>query len=431
MDDKSPQFAALDADGRRTQSRTRSSLWRRLLILLVILLVALGLFWWLKPGANDAPTRAGRFGPNGPTPVVAAAAVKGDMPVLLDALGTVTPLATVTVKTQIDGNITQIGFTEGQEVKRGDFLVQIDPRPYQVALEQAQGTLARDQALLAEARVDLKRYATLVAQDSIAEQQLDTQRSLVAQYAGTIETDQGQVDSAKLNLAYCHIVAPVTGRLGLRLVDLGNYVTPGDSTGIVVITQLKPITVVFTLPEDNLPAVLKRMHGNTPLPVTAYDRSHTTKLATGTLATIDNEIDTTTGTVKLKASFPNDDESLFPNQFVNVELLLDTEHEATLVPVAAVQHGAPGAFVYLVNEAGDTVSIRPVTLGPGDADNIVVEKGLAVGDKVVTDGTDKLRDGAKITLPGNRPAASGGPPDAPRHGHRHAADGASGSPAPQ
>ncbi len=330
------------------------------------LLVAVGLLaWYLTPGAGSRAGRGGRFNQNTPMPVVGTPAKSGDMPVTLNALGTVTPLATVTVKTQISGYLAQVAFQEGQTVKQGDFLAQIDPRPYQVALEQAEGTLARDQALLADARLDLTRYEQLVAQDSIAAQQRDTQRALVKQDEGIVKTDQGQVDGAKLNLVYCHIVAPISGRVGLRQVDQGNYVTPGDANGIVVITQLQPITVLFTLPEDSIPATLKRFRAGATLTVDAWDRAHVTKLADGALASIDNQIDVTTGTVKLKANFPNIDESLFPNQFVNAELLLDTQHGATLVPQSAIQRGAPGTFVYLIDTATQTVAVRPVTLGPG------------------------------------------------------------------
>jgi multidrug efflux system membrane fusion protein len=309
----------------------------------------------------------------------------------------VTPIATVTVQSQISGQIMKIAFKEGQAVKAGDPLIQIDARPYQVALEQAEGAQSRDQALLANARVDLDRYQTLFAQDSIAEQQLATQKSLVAQYAGAVTTDQGQIDAAKLNITYCHIVSPIGGRIGLQQVNVGNYVTPAEPNGLVVVTQLKPITVVFTLPEDQIQALLKRLHDGATLPVTAWDRSNAQQLATGTLQSIDSQIDSTTGTIRLKASFPNDDGSLFPQQFVNAVLLLDTLHGATLIPQAGVQRGAPGTFVYIVN-ADQTVSVRKVTLGPGDATNIAITAGLTPGDTVVVDGADKLKDGAKVLL---------------------------------
>jgi multidrug efflux system membrane fusion protein len=348
--------------------------------------------------------------------VVTATAVKGDMPVTLSALGTVTPLATVTVKTQINGQLVQIGFQEGQMVKAGDFLAQIDPRPYQAALDQAKGTLAHDQALLANSRVDLKRYETLVAQDSIASQTLDTQRALVEQYVGTVATDQAAVKTAELNLVYCHIVSPVTGRVGLRQVDQGNYVQVGDANGIVVVTQLEPITVLFSIPEDSLPPVMKRLQGGASLAVTAFDRSGATKLSTGVLATIDNQIDTTTGMLKMKGQFDNAGFSLFPNQFVNIQLLVDTLHDATLIPMASVQRGAQGTYVYGVNP-DSTVTSHVIKLGPGDATNVAVLSGINPGDVVVVDGADKLRDGAKVVLP-NAAAAPAAPADGAQPTHK-------------
>ena len=368
---------------------------RRVLIIVAVLVGLVILAWLLTPKASHAP--AGRFAGGGPMPVVTATARSGDMPITLIGLGTVTPLATVTVQSQIAGQIMHIAFKEGQTVKAGDPLIQIDPRPYQVALEQAQGSLVRDKALLANAHVDLGRYQTLFSQDSIAEQQLATQKSLVVQDEGTVKTDQAQIDAQKLNLTYCRIVSPIAGRVGLQQVNLGNYVTPNEPNGLVVVTQLKPITVVFTLPEDQIPPLLKQLHAGATLPVTAYDRADTHQLATGSLQSIDSQIDTTTGTLKLKAIFPNTDESLFPQQFVNVVLLLDTLHGATLVPQAAIQRGAPGTYVYSVN-ADQTVSVTRVTLGPGDATNIAITQGLNPGATVVVDGADKLKDGAKVLL---------------------------------
>ncbi|MGB8839806.1 MAG: MdtA/MuxA family multidrug efflux RND transporter periplasmic adaptor subunit [Aliidongia sp.] len=369
-----------------------------------------------KPHDSAPASRGGRFAGQQVTPVGAAAARKGDMPVVLNELGTVTPLATVTIKTQIAGQLQQVGFREGQLVKEGDFLAQVDPRPYQNALEQAVGTLAKDQALLDNARIDLTRYQKLYKEDSVAQQTLDTQMSLVHQLEGTVKTDQGVVDTAKLNLLYCHIVAPVTGRVGLRQVDQGNYVQTSDPNGIVLITQLQPISVVFTLPEDDLPNVMKRVSAGATLPVTAYDRTQSTKIAVGKLETVDNTIDTTTGTVKIRALFDNSENTLFPNQFVNAALELNVLHDALLIPVAAVQRGAPGTFVYVV-KADNTVTVRPVTLGPGNANDVSVVKGLEVGEKVVVDGADKLREGAAVTLPEEKPAAaapaSTGPDAAP------------------
>jgi len=288
-----------------------------------------------------------------------------------------------------------------------------------VALEQAQGALLRDRALLANARVDLERYQTLFAQDSIAEQQLATQKSLVAQYQGAVRTDQGQIDAAKLNLTYCHIVSPIAGRVGLQQVNVGNYVTPAEPNGLVVVTQLKPISVVFTLPEDEIPSLLKRLQAGATLPVYAWDRSNTHQLASGTLQSIDSPIDTTTGTIRLKAVFANDDVSLFPQQFVNVVLLLDTLHGATLIPQAAVQHGSPGTFVYLVHP-DQTVSVQKVTLGPGDASNVTISSGLKAGDTVVIDGADKLKDGAEVILhQRGAGTAAPGPAEPPPGGGRH------------
>jgi multidrug efflux system membrane fusion protein len=363
-------------------------------ILGVLVLFAL-LAWLLTPSKAARAPAGGRFAGGGPMPVVVAKVRTGDMPITLIGLGTVTPLATVTVQSQISGQIMHIAFREGQTVKEGDPLIQIDPRPYQVALEQAEGALARDKALLANARVDLERYQTLFAQDSIAEQQLATQKTLVAQDEGNVRTDQGQIDAARLNLTYCHIVSPITGRVGLEQVTVGNYVTPAEPNGLVVVTQLRPITVVFTLPEDDIPPLLKQLRAGATLPVTAWDKPNTQQLATGTLQSIDSQIDTTTGTIRLKAIFPNTDESLFPQQFVNIVLLLDTLHGATLIPQAGVQRGAPGTYVYVVG-ADQTVSVRKVTLGPGDATNISITQGLAPAETIVVDGADKLKDGAKV-----------------------------------
>ena len=276
-------------------------------------------------------------------------------------------------------------------------LAQIDPRPYQVALQQAEAQLAKDQAALKNAQVDLQRYKTLVAQNSIARQTLDTQAATVQQQTAVVQADQAQIDTQKLNLTYCRIVAPVTGRVGLRQVDPGNYVQTSDANGIVVITQLQPISVIFTLPEDKLPAVARRVRQGATLNATAFDRSGTVKLDTGRLETIDNQIDTTTGTVKLRAFFDNADQALYPNQFVNIQLLVDTLKAADLVPNAAVQRGAPGTFVYVV-KPDETVAAQPVTLGPGDDQRIVVTKGLEPGQIVVVDGADRLKDGAKVRV---------------------------------
>jgi len=384
----------------RHRSRLRWLFW------LLLVLAIIGAVVWYYHRPSEQPKTGGRNQFGGPTPVGVATVQKGDMPVTLTGLGTVTPLATVTVKTQINGYLTEVAFQEGQMVKKGDFLAQIDPRPYQVALEQAEGQLAKDQALLKNAQLDLQRYNTLVAQNSIATQTRDTQVSLVAQDQAAIKTDQAQVDAQKLNLVYAHIVSPVTGRVGLRQVDAGNYVQTSDPNGIVVVTQLQPISVIFTLPEDNLPAVMKQVHAGASLPVTAYDRTGTAVLGKGRLETVDNQIDTTTGTVKLRATFDNEQEILFPNQFVNVQLLVNTMKGVGIVPTAAIQHGAPGAFVYVV-KPDQTAAVKQVKLGPSDGQHIAVLDGLQPGEQVVVDGSDRLREGAKVTL-----AAAGNPGDA-------------------
>ena len=367
---------------------------RRVLWIVVILLLLAALVWWIHHGPAQR-ARTGRFDVSGAMPVVAASAKSGNIDIVDDALGTVTPLATVTVQTQINGQLLSVGFQEGQEVKKGDFLAQIDPRPYQAALDQAQGQLAKDQASLGMARMDYLRYQKLAAQNSIAKQQAQDQEYVVGQDEGTVKLDQAQVETAKLNLAYCRIVAPVSGRIGLRLIDPGNYVQISNTTGIAVIAQMQPITVVFTLPEDNLPAVMDEMQKGTKLQVTAYDRSNTVKLETGTLAAVDSTIDTTTGTVKLRAQFDNADEKLFPNQFVNAHLLVKVLQGVTVIPSAAVQRGSPGTFVYLI-KPDNTVSVQKITLGPESGGQVV--SGLSSGQQVVVDGADKLREGAKISL---------------------------------
>lgn len=374
------------------------------------LAVVAGAGWYI---AQRTPTPAarpgGRFAANAAVPVGIATAIKGDIPIVLKGLGTVTPLAVVTVKTQIGGQLILVNFQEGQMVKEGDLIAEVDPRPYEVALQQALGTLQKDQALLKNAQVDVQRYKTLVAQQSIATQQYDTQVALVRQYEAAITTDQAAVDGAKLNLTYTRIVAPVTGRVGLRQVDKGNYVQVNDATGLVILTQIQPISVLFTIPEDALPAVRKRMAGGATLEVKALDRAQKVELGTGKLATTDNQIDLTTGTVKLRAIFENTDQSLFPNQFVNVRLLVDTVKDAVVVPVAAIQTGQPGTFVFLV-KPDDTVTIRVIKTGVTDGERTAVIDGLQVGDQVVTDGVDRLREGAKIRRPTTPPAGTPGPP---------------------
>lgn len=380
---------------------------RRLPAVVIIAVVLAAAAVWLALSQRQPQQHTGRGGSSSPVQVGVATAGTADLPITLDAIGTVTPLASVTVRTQINGYLTQIGFQEGQHVRKGDFLAEVDPRPYQAALEQAEGQLARDQALLRNAEVDLNRYRRLVAEDSIARQTLDTQESLVQQYRGTIKVDQAQVDTARLSLGYCHIVSPIDGRAGLRQVDQGNYVQTSDANGIVVVTQLQPITVVLTIPEDNLQRVLARLRAGATLPVSAYDRAGTAQLAIGTLATVDNQIDPTTGTVKLKAQFDNRDERLFPNQFVNVRLLVDTVQGATVVPSAAVQRGAHGTYVYAIT-ADATAASRPVTVGASDGEHVQIIDGIAPGERVVIDGIDRLRDGIQVSIPADMKSA--GPP---------------------
>lgn len=364
---------------------------------LVLVLLAAGLAWWLGPWRGQAPLPARAPVTALPQPVREATAVSGDFPVTLTELGTVTPVYTVTVISQIAGYLMQVEFAEGQIVKQGQEIALVDPRPYQVMLEQAEGQLAVDQATLAQARMDLARYSRLNRQDSIARQTAEDQVYVVQQYEGKVKVDQAAIDNARLDLVYCHIIAPIDGRIGLRLVDPGNFVQSNSTTGIAVIAQLQPITVIFTLPEDNVPEVLAALHRQGSLKVAAYDRSDSRHLADGTVFAIDSEINTTTGMVNLRASFDNKDEALFPNQFVNAHLLVSTVHDAVVVPHAALLNGAPGDYVYVVN-ADHTVSVRPVTAGPRDQDRVVIARGLEPGEHVVIDGADRLRDGAHVTV---------------------------------
>lgn len=330
-------------------------------------------------------------------PVVGSLAKKGDIPVYITGLGTVTALYTATVLTQVNGQVLKVPFKEGDIVKKGALLVQIDPAPYEAVLLQAEGQLARDQALLGEAKTDFKRYDTLVKQDSISRQQRDDQLFLVHQYEGTVKLDEGLVRAARVNLAYTRITAPFTGRIGLRFVDPGNIVHTTDTNGIAVITQDRPITVIFPVPEENMPAIMKKLNARDNLEVQALDRAQNRLIATGRLLTADNQIDTTTGTVRLKAVFPNKDNGLYPNQFVNARVLMETLKGVTVVPSAAVQRSPEGTFVFIVNK-NNTVSVRWVTLGPSDKDTQSIEKGLSPGETVVIDGAEKLKDGSKVRV---------------------------------
>ncbi|MBF6647643.1 MdtA/MuxA family multidrug efflux RND transporter periplasmic adaptor subunit [Methylobacter sp. BlB1] len=377
-----------------------------LLIGLAVLLSIITAAYLIKP-RNDQPQQQNAEKPGKPdfstVAVVAEPARQGDFPIYLNGLGTVTALNTATIRSRVDGELIRVAFQEGQVVREGDLLAEIDPRPFQAQLMQAEGQLLRDEALLKNAQLDLERYQTLLEQDSIAAQQTATQEALVRQYRGTVETDRGLIADAKLQLTYTRITAPFTGRLGLRLVDKGNIVKTSDTNGLVVLTQIQPITVVFTLPEADLPAVMKRLRAGETLPIEAYDRSGNTRLSLGKLVAVDNQIDIATGTIRFKAQFDNKDHALFPNQFVNVRMTVDTLRDATIIPAAAIQRGTPGAFAYVVKE-DKTVSVRPLKLGPAEAEKVAVLEGLKPGEQVVVDGIDKLREGARVDLVNREPA---------------------------
>ncbi len=373
--------------------------------LIVLIGIVAGAYLVYRSIYVPQPSAAARSQQAPPQSVGAATIGKGDIRVVVNALGTVTPIATVTVQTQINGQLLEVGFTEGQLVKQGDFLAQIDPRPYQLLEAQFEGQLARDQGLLAQAQVDLARYQKLAEQNSIARQQYEDQIYIVQQDQGVVKLDQAQVDQQKLNVLYCRIISPVTGRIGLRLVDPGNYVQTTNSTGLAVVTQMQPITVVFPIPEDDLPDIVPQLNAGGTFQVEVFDRANVKLLATGRVIALDSQIDTTTGTVKVRAQFDNADYALFPNQFVNAELLVKTLTDVVTVPTAAIQRGAPGAYVYVVN-ADNTVSVRPIKIGPSDGPMAAVTSGLSAGERVVVDGTDRLRDGARVIVPA---AASSGP----------------------
>ncbi len=396
-----------------------------LLLALCVLAIAAGAYYLMRPGEAQQGRPGGRRqGMDARAlPVVAAAAKKEDIKVYLDGLGSVTPIATITVRTRIDGQLMKVLFREGQIVRAGELLAEIDSRPYDVQLAQAEGQMVRDQALLKNALIDLDRYQTLYKQDSIAKQQLDTQEALVRQYQGTVKIDQAAIDTAKLQITYCRITAPINGRLGLRQVDPGNIVHASDANGVVVITQLEPITVVFSVPEDNVHPLMQKLRSGAKLPVEAWDRAQKTLLASGTLASVDNQIDPTTGTVKLKAQFANHDLSLFPNQFVNARLLLDVRRQAVAVPSAAIQRGRQGTFVYVV-KSDNTATVRPVTLGPAQGETVAIDDGLQAGESVVVDGADKLREGTKVDVGGPQSPAErkgGGPRSGAKNGGAGAA----------
>ena len=433
-----------NAPSTRSSSRMHSHGWIRNAVIALVLAGAIGggiWYQWFRTSssatetatlksadgtpAKGGSTGGGRFGadPNRVQPVAAVAAKLGDINIVQTGLGTVAALKVATVKARVDGLLQSAAFQEGSIVSAGQVLAEIDPQPLKVALSQVEGQLARDQAQLANARLDLERYRTLLAQDSIAKQQLDAQEALVKQFEGTVKVDQAQVDNAKLQLSYTRITAPISGRLGLRQMDAGNIIRASDTAGLVVITQVDPITVVFTIPQDNLPRVLKQLKAGAKLGVDAWDRDQKNKLGTGFLLSSDNQIDTATGTIKLKAQFPNPDGLLFPNQFVNVRMIVDTKTGATIIPMAAIQRGARGTVVYVVKD-DKTISMRPVTLGPVENDMVAIDGSIAPGELVVVDGIDRLREGAKVEVsdpfvprqgrgdgksdPGKRGAAAGG-----------------------
>jgi multidrug efflux system membrane fusion protein len=372
-------------------------------IWLVVALAIAALAWYMyvpapAGGTAGAGKKGGKGkGGGGDIPVAVAKAHRGTIPVYLDGLGSVSAFYTVVVRTRVDGQLMNVAVKEGDMVKEGELIAQVDPRPFQVMLDVAQGTMARDQALLANAKLDLERYQTLLAQDAIPKQQLDTQRALVAQYEGNIKTDQANIDNAQLQLTYAKVTAPITGRIGLRQVDPGNIVHATDSTGLVIITQLQPIAILFTIPEDNLPQVLKKLRAGISLQVDAYNRDKSEKLGSCHLQTVDNSIDATTGTSKLKAVCDNANNALFPNQFVNVRLLVDNVANQVVIPEVAVQQGSNGPFVYIVGDDAK-VRVQQVQVGVVEGNDAQILSGVSEGDAVVTDGTDKLQAGSRVRV---------------------------------
>jgi membrane fusion protein, multidrug efflux system len=396
----------------RADERPRKShLWIWIVVILVLLLAVFYFYRQHVKAVEAAQAQAKQPRPG--VPIQTATARTGDIGVYINALGTVTPVYTATITSRVDGQITNVAYREGQMVRKGDLLIEIDPRPFQAALTQAQGTLAKDEAVLNEARIDLNRFQQAYDRNAIAKQQLDDQGQLVKQDEGTVKQDQGAVASAATNLDYTRIVAPIEGRVGLRLVDPGNIVTSGATTALVVITQLQPITVIFSVAEDYLPQIQKQLRGGVKMPVDVFARDQTTKLATGVLLTLDNVIDQTTGTLKLKAIFQNQDTELFPNQFVNARLLVDTQRGVVLVPTAAIQRNAQGAYVYVIG-SDNTATLHTVTVGTTDGNTAAVQN-VNAGDVIAVNGFDKLQNGGKVTI--NNASGNGG------------SNGASGSPA--
>jgi membrane fusion protein, multidrug efflux system len=386
-------------DDLETPEKSRKWIW----VALVVLIAGAGGYYYYHQRAkeNAAASAQAQAAPRA-VAVAVATARQGDIGVYINALGTVTPVYTDTITSRVQGEITNVYYREGQPVHKGDPLLDIDTRPYQAALTQVEGQLAHDQALLNEAKIDLSRYESAFAQNAIAKQQVDDQQQTVFQYEGTVKNDQGQVENAKLNLVYCHITSPIEGRVGLRLVDPGNIVQANSSTALVVVTQLQPITVIFSVAEDYLPQIQQQLRKGQHMEVDALSRDQQQKIASGTLLTLDNQIDTTTGTLKLKAQFPNGDGALFANQFVNARLLVDTQHNAILIPTAAIQRNAQGAFVYVI-KPDQTASIRNIAVGTTDADSASVT-GLQAGENVAVKGFEKLQDGVKVTIQGNSPS---------------------------
>ncbi|HEX5410687.1 MAG TPA: MdtA/MuxA family multidrug efflux RND transporter periplasmic adaptor subunit [Terriglobia bacterium] len=401
MEHYPPEIGERTSPPRQADAAPRKHSWAGWVWLVILALVGFGAYSYIHrrgragPAATTGQSAAGRGRGGAVTPVVAVKALKGNIGVYLSGLGTVTPIYTVVVKSRVDGQLMKVNYREGDYVHEGDPLVEIDPRPFQVQLMQAEGQFGKDQAALDNAQLDLTRYQTLLTHNAIPEQQLATQKALVEQDAGAVKTDQATVANAKLNIAYCHITAPITGRIGLRLVDPGNYVQAGSQSGLLVITQVRPISVIFTIPEDQVPAVLQKLRHGARLRVDAYSRDMGTQLATGSLTTVDNQIDPTTGTLRLRATFNNSDDALFPNQFVNARLLVEQKRGVTLVPNAVVQRNTEMAYVYLV-KPDSTVTIRKVAVGTTEEDQTEISSGLTPGDVVVMTGVDKLQEGSKV-----------------------------------